>query len=541
MAEGSVARASIEWRAVLGETKVVTDGEVLARYARSTEPDETHPACILYPESTEEVQAIARVASECGTPIYPISRGKNWGYGDTCAPCDGAAIIDLSRMNRIVEVNTELGYAVIEAGVSQQQLHDYLRSNNTRLWVDCTGAGGASSLVGNTLDRGFGHTRYGDHFLTACGMEVVLADGQVLHTGFEHFPNARASRVYRYGVGPFLDGIFCQANFGIVTRLGLWLMPEPEAFCFFCIRVARDSDLGPLVDCLRPLRMAGIIQTTLHIGNDLRLLSGTGRYPWEEAGGATPLPEEVLTRLRRAGGLGAWNVGGSLTGTQAHVRASKKAIKKAVGSLGSVLFVGDKTLRLGDIAVRILRPFGLEKGLARRLNALKPNYGLLKGVPTEEPLLGAQWRLRQPPAGNIADPLDAGCGLLWISPVVPMTGRDATRVMDLVKPIFAEFSFDPLATFTMINERAMIGILNIAYDKSDAEETVRAGICYDGLFKALTDEGYFPYRTGLRGIPKLSKEGDVFWEVAGRIKHALDPAGVIAPGRYVPRERQDGG
>ena len=103
---------------------------------------------------------------------------------------------------------------------------------------------------------------------------------------------------------------------------------------------------------------------------------------------------------------------------------------------------------------------------------------------------------------------------LW--PVVDLAGSPDdgpgryARVMDLVKPIFAEFSFDPLATFTMINERAMIGILNIAYDKSDAEETVRAGICYDGLFKALTDEGYFPYRTGLRGIPKLSKEGDVF-------------------------------
>ena len=143
MAEGSVARASIEWRAVLGETKVVTDGEVLARYARSTEPDETHPACILYPGVDGRGPSYrARGIGVRHAPIYPISRGKNWGYGDTCAPCDGAAIIDLSRMNRIVEVNTELGYAVIEAGVSQQQLHDYLRSNNTRLWGGLHRSGG---------------------------------------------------------------------------------------------------------------------------------------------------------------------------------------------------------------------------------------------------------------------------------------------------------------------------------------------------------------------------------------------------------------
>ena len=93
--------------------------------------------------------------------------------------------------------------------------------------MDATGAGLDASLVGNTLDRGFGHTPYGDHSATACGMEIVLADGSVLNTGYSHIENAKAKYCYRYGIGPFLDGLFQQSNYGIVTKIGLWLMPEP--------------------------------------------------------------------------------------------------------------------------------------------------------------------------------------------------------------------------------------------------------------------------------------------------------------------------
>src|SRR5690606_31871754 len=106
-----------------------------------------------------------------------------------------------------------------------------------------------------TLDRGFGHTPYGDHFASTCGMEVVLADGRVLRTGYGHYDGAKAAWAYRYGVGPVLDGLFSQSSLGIVTRIGLWLMPEPEAFAGFFVRAERDEDLAGLIDALRPLRL----------------------------------------------------------------------------------------------------------------------------------------------------------------------------------------------------------------------------------------------------------------------------------------------
>jgi 4-cresol dehydrogenase (hydroxylating) len=436
-------------------------------------------------------------------------------------------------MNRIIEVNTELAYAVIEPGVSQGELHAYLKEHKTGLWMDCTGAGADSSLVGNTLDRGFGHTRYGDHFLTTCGMEVVLADGRVLNTGYGHYPNAKAARVYRYGVGPSLDGIFCQSNYGIVTRIGLWLMPEPEDFAFFLAQVDRDEDLAALVDALRPLRINGTLNTALHIGNDLRMFSTKRRYPWEEAGGVTPMPEELRARMRRSEGMGAWNAGSSISGTREQVKSTKRIIRKALKGVAKVRFVDDRLLSLGERVTGALSRFGLLKSLKEQLRALRPVYGLLKGQPAEEALVGTQWRLRRDP-GNVLDPLENGSGLMWISPVLPMTGRAAREVMDIAEPIFRSFGFDPLATFTMINERAMIGILNVYYDKSDAKETQEAMACYDALVPALMKAGYIPYRVGLRGLPKVYNGGDVFWDVAQQIKRVLDPEDIIARGRYIP-------
>lgn len=520
-------------RAALGAANVADDEETLDKYGRTTFDHAPRPGVVVWPGSTGDVQAAVRIAGEHGVVVYPISRGKNWGYGDACAPTAGAAILDLSRMNRILEVNVELGYALIEAGVSQQQLHDYLREHKIPLWLDCTGAGGDSSLVGNTLDHGFGHTRYGDHFLTACGMEIVLADGRVLNTGYGHYANARTCCVYPYGAGPYIDGLFCQSNYGIVTRIAVWLMPEPEAFCFFFIKLESDEKLPVLIDRLRELRMAGLLQSAVHIGNDLRVLSGAGRYPWEAAGGKTPLPDDVRARLRRDSGIGAWNAAGSVTGTAGHVRASRAALRKAGRGVGKLVFVDDRKLALGEFAAKCLGRLGLGGRMRRQLESLKPNYGLLKGIPTDEPLLGAQWRLRRPPEG-VCDPLEAGCGLMWVSPVLPATGHDAADFLDVIRPIYGKYGFETLVTFTLITERAVIAITNVAFDKAEAEETARAKACYEELMDAIMCTGYYPYRVSLAGMHKLRDKNDTFWQVAEDIKRALDPEDIISRGRYVP-------
>ena len=91
-------------------------------------------------------------------------------------------VIDQSRMNKIVEVNNKSAYALVEPGVSYIQLNDYLQENRTGLWVDCD-RNGLNSVAGSISAREFGYTAYGDHTMMQCGMEIMLADGELVRLG----------------------------------------------------------------------------------------------------------------------------------------------------------------------------------------------------------------------------------------------------------------------------------------------------------------------------------------------------------------------
>lgn len=518
----------------VGPERVRTDNATLDRYARTTGTTSHRPAAVVYPDHADHVQALTRAAAAHGFPLYPISRGRNWGYGDAAPPTNGQVVVDLSGMNRIIEVNTKLAYAVIEPGVTQGQLADYLRDHHTDLWLDVTGAGREASIVGNTLERGFGHTRYGDHFPSICGMDVVLADGRLLRTGFGHYDNAKAARAYRYGLGPFLDGLFTQSNLGIVTRMGIWLMPEPDAFCAFFFRSDDDAAAPDLVRRLAPLRRQGLLQSTIHIGNDLRVLSGRTQYPWNEAEGQTPLPDALRRQLRRRHGIGAWNGLGAIYGTTETVAATRKTVRRALKPYRPV-FLDDRRLRRAQRLSALLRRLGLGRSLHERLETVTPVYGLLKGQPSDEPLRGTMWRVRDEIPDDPVDPRDAPAGLLWISPVLPMSPEATAEVRRIIEPIYNAYGFDPLITFTMITERAMICVSNLAFDRRDTEESAKAVECYHLLTDALMDAGYPPYRTGGMGFDDLGEGSAVFWNVVGQIKQSLDPQGIISPGRYTPR------
>ncbi|SDB58344.1 4-cresol dehydrogenase (hydroxylating) [Desulfonatronum thiosulfatophilum] len=529
-----VDQAFQDWQTLLGPERARRDQDVIATYSRCTLPEGTTPLGVLYPHSTQEVQKIVAIARRTGISLYPISRGKNWGYGDACAVTSGQVIMDLTGMNRILEVNQELAYAVIEPGVTQKQLYDELQSRNIPLWFDCTGSGPEASIVGNTLERGFGHTPYGDHFYHSCGMEVVLGDGRVVKTGYGHYREAKATHVFKWALGPYLDGLFTQSNLGIVTSMGIWLMPKPECFNMFFLSMPEDDDLPRMVDALRPLKLRGQVKSLVHIGNDVRIISSFQRYPWSQAGGKTPLPEELRRSMRKKGGFGAWNISGAIYGTKGEVRAVRREIRKALGSLGRVRFVGPTSLLLARNLLGILEQRGWRKEWQIMLGALVKVGGLLQGQPTDAFLYGTLWRIsgREEPAS--LDPLENNAGLLWISPIMPMTGNAAGDLVRKLSPIFLEYGFEPLITVSLITERAMVAVTTIAYDRTNPEETKRARECYDALFSEVMRAGYIPYRASIASMSQLAQGSDVFWDVVHDLKRTLDPDMIIARGRYDP-------
>ncbi|CUI02758.1 FAD-binding oxidoreductase [Massilia antarctica] len=525
-------------RAIVGASHATDDPAGLRRYTRSTAARATLPLAVVRPASQAEVVALVRLAAQHGLPLYPLSTGRNWGYGDACAVGDAQLIVDLGRMNRIVEVDAELGYAVIEPGVTQQQLSDYLSDEQLDWWIDCTGAGPDTSFMGNILERGFGHSPYGNRLQHVSGMQVVLASGEMLATGFGHYARSRATHLFPYGVGPFLDGMFTQSNFGIVTRIGIWLQPAAECVNHFLCTVSEHEDIGPVVDALRPLRMNGTLRSIVHIGNDMRVISGGRVFPRSLAPDQSCLPSALRGALREAAGAGAWTVSGALYGSAAQVAAARMAIRAALrDTRARTAFLSERKLRWGGMLARLLGESRAGVRLRARVGMGEALFAMNRGKPNGRFLVGAYWRRREAlPAGfpHKADPALDNCGMFWISPVLPMRGQDVLDLHALVEPLFAAHGFDLFVTFSMINERALGAVLTIAYDKEDAAEVVRARECYQAVFDSVMEAGYIPYRVGNQSMAALDPGGDVYWKTVAAIKAALDPAGLIAPGRYEP-------
>ena len=519
---------------IVGPDHVDTDPARMARLFPSTYPQSHLPLGFVRPASAEDVAAIVKAAGDLGASLYPISRGRNWGYGDACPTSGGQVVMDLGRMNRILHIDEDLAYAVIEPGVTQGQLADALTERGAGLWFDSTGAGPEASIVGNVMERGFGHTAYGDRVRTVSGMEVVMADGARLRTGFGDVKGSAVGAVYPYGVGPYLDGMFTQSSFGIVTEMTIWLMPEPTHFAAAICQVKRHEDIFELIERLRPLRLDETLRSIVHIGNDLRLISGRMRYPYERAGGHTPLPEGLRRSLSEELDVTPWSFSAALYGDAGQVGAAKAKLKKALRGLDCrLIFLDDRKLAIARTLAGTLSFLPAGRALKEKLEQAEPSVGLLKGRPSEAFLPGAYWRSRTPlPVGRPLNPAEDGCGMIWIGPVLPATARDLERLLDIAEPVFRAHGFDFLLTLSFVTARSLSAVMTITYDREDEGERDKARACHREVAEMTARAGYPAYRGHSQAMDLSSADNGAFRDTVTRIKNALDPERIIAPGRY---------
>jgi 4-cresol dehydrogenase (hydroxylating) len=533
LAEGRDTPAALaHWSAIVGAENVLVDGRSLGAAETATfATTQTIPA-IIQPASRDELQGCIRIANRFGIPVYPVSSGKNWGYGSRVPVADSSVLIDLKRMNRILDFDEKLAYVTVEPGVTQRQLFQFLRDRKSKLWMDATGSSPQCSLIGNVVERGFGHTPYGDHFAQVCGFEVVLPTGDVAETGFCRFPGAQAGSVYRCGAGPALEGLFSQSNLGIVTRMTIWLMPAPEHFEAFFFQCNRHDQLASVIEALRPLRLQGILRSTVHIANDYKVLAGLQQYPWQETGGETPLGPELMTQLRSRLKFGAWSGSGGLYGTPGQVVEARRALRKALkGNVDRLQFLDDRRLAFASRFARLYQ-FLTGWDLSKTLALARPVYELMKGVPTEQPLASAYWRKKSVPDSDLNPDRD-GCGLLWCAPITPMEGSHVELVTGLATDILIEYGFEPSISMTLITERAVACVISICYDRDVPGQDDQAMACYRQLQRELMQRGYYSYRLGIQAMSELNGP-DGYADLVRAIKNTIDPNGILAPGRYQP-------
>lgn len=209
---------------VIGSNKVKNDEAVLISYASDPPPVYHKPGMVVLPENKEDVKATLMLADKHKIPVTPMMRGVNLaGY---TLPSDKGILLDMRRMNRIIEINTDSGYAVIEAGVNYDLLTTALLKKGFRCAIPT--APGGSAVVGNSLSRPTTNL-CSRHYDSIIDLEVVLPDGTIFNTGSSQFPHSGSHM--RYGPHPDLAGLFTCAygTMGIVTRAAIRIYPINEA------------------------------------------------------------------------------------------------------------------------------------------------------------------------------------------------------------------------------------------------------------------------------------------------------------------------
>jgi 4-cresol dehydrogenase (hydroxylating) len=517
LSDADFSRAIDDFTAALGSAKVLTGEQDLREFRdpfQYASWDEYTASAVLMPTTVEEIQEIVRIANARKVALWTHGTGRNNGYGGPAPRVRGSVIVSLRKMNRVLEINDECAYAVVEPGVRWFDLYEALQAGGHRLMLSIADLGWGS-VVGNTLDHGITYMPYGVDMGMQCGMEVVLANGDVMRTGMGALPNGKAWHVYKRGLGPTPDQLFMQSNFGIVTKMGVWLMPYPEVYMPLWLRVWKDDDLGPVLETLRVLMLDGTIRMVPQVINTVLLGSvfSTRDQWWQEDG---PIPDTIIDKMARDLEIGRWCMRFALYGDEAVVDHRYQKIKDAFERIRGAEVWGAKCAPQ-DIP-----------------NLEHPAERIQGGVPNLE------WNAMTGWYGG-----EEG-GHIGFSPVAPTTARDGLALRDLLRAGIEGVGLDYMAALLPVNARSFVHITMVIFD---TKKEAQARAAYDvskQLVREAAQAGYGEYRAHLDfmdlAADQYSFNDHAYRRFTERIKDALDPNGILSPGKQGiwPRSMRNG-
>ena len=530
---GQFSAALVAWELLLGSDQIIDSGEELARYSRNTTETQRSIRAVLKPIDRNVIPKILRIASQFKVPVYPISCGRNWGYGCAAPVCDGHIILDMSRLQNVELSSEELGVFTVEPGVSQRILSEYLEKNNLPFMVPVTGAGPEASILGNAIERGYGLTPTADHFAAITTIEVALADGSVYKSALDVAGAPLVDKCFKWGVGPYLDGIFTQSNLGVVMSVSLTLVRRPMRVVPFLFTIKEEGSFEGAVEAVRDiLCQVGGMVSGINLINRRRMLSMLEPYPFDRVPEGEIMSDQIVSEISKVHKLGAWSGVGVIYGTPDVVHGVKKFIKRRVKTVSDrIVFLTPRVMKTLNWVSKIPGFSKRFSPLCQRLEAAVQNFS---GRPSEVALPLAYWLNRSGLPDKPLNPSHNGSGLIWYSPLIPMKGESARDYVTMVEKICRKHGIEPAITFTSCSQQCFDSTLPILFERDSGEAAKRAQACYDELLESGRQLGYFPYRHGIGSMNKVVNDDAVCWRIVNAIKSTLDPQRVLAPGRYCP-------
>ncbi|HUL38513.1 MAG TPA: FAD-linked oxidase C-terminal domain-containing protein [Thermodesulfobacteriota bacterium] len=238
---------------IVGERNVRTDEIERLCYSRDLSVHEAIPDVVVFAKSPEEISKVMALANREKIPVTPRGSGTSAVGGALAAKC--GILLDLSRMNNILEIDKENGYVIVEPGVICNQLNAAIAP--THFFPPDPGSANLASLGGMVSTNASGNRalKYGTTKNYVLGLEVVLADGRVINTG---------SVLGKTSSGYDLTQLFTQAEgtLGIITRIILRILPVPEYVAFAEARFLSTLDAGKAV---REILTSGIALSSCEI------------------------------------------------------------------------------------------------------------------------------------------------------------------------------------------------------------------------------------------------------------------------------------
>lgn len=509
-----------EWTVALGHESVITQQGVISTRLKNTEGFIRHVPALLRPKSKEQVQELVRIARRHKVPIYPFSTGHNWGYGTACPVSEDSVLVDLSDMNHIQEFDEELGVVTVQPGVTQLLLAKFIKDRNFPFITPTTHAGPNCSILGNALEKGFGLTPIVDHFSAVLSMDVVLPNGELLQSPFQALGAPKVPGIYKWGLGPYTDGLFSQSNLGIVVSMTLKLAPKPEAIESFYFTFENQAQLDANVVAVRSIlaRCRGQV-SGIKIMNQERVQAMRQDILLKENGQVSPA----------AGWIGIGVIYTELPLLKGIKKCISSALKPNCSRFG---FASLDKVRLYKRMLELF-PLPFLSNRANELNALEKVLEIFHGIPNERDLqLAYLYAEKSPKVGEGLDPARDGCGLLWYSSIIEMKPETVRAYITFVKETCADFGIDPLIAFTGLSDTFFECLVPLLFDPRLELEKGKA--CYEQLFKRGLEKGFAPYRMSSQFMHLLWQKPCLHWQLLHRLKILLDPDQIIAPGRYIP-------